>query len=65
MEGELDLLGESFTLSLQQIMTSLSSLELRLHQPQRLTGWEDSFSILGGVSVDSIVAWSSLSYPSS
>ncbi len=40
------LLCESFTLSLQQIMTGLSSLQLSLHQSQRLPGWEDSFSVL-------------------
>jgi hypothetical protein len=40
------LLCQSFTLSLQQIMTSLSSLQLSLHQSQRLPGWEDSFSVL-------------------
>jgi hypothetical protein len=42
------LLCQSFTLSLQQIMTSLSSLQLGLHQSQRLPGWEDSFSVLFG-----------------
>ena len=48
MRGGVVLLSESFTLSLQQIVTSLGSLELRLHQSQGLTGREDSLSILGG-----------------
>jgi hypothetical protein len=37
-------LGQGFTLPLQQIMTSLSSLELALHQTQRLARREDGLS---------------------
>lgn len=40
------LLCESFTLSLQQTVASLSSLELRLHDAQRLPSREDWLAIL-------------------
>jgi hypothetical protein len=59
------LLCQSFTLSLQQIMTSLSSLQLSLHQPQRLPGWEDSFSVLFGGQHELLAVELRLSYPSS
>jgi hypothetical protein len=49
-----NVLCESFTLSLQQIMSGLSSLELRLHQSQGLPSREDCFSILRGVSTSLI-----------
>ena len=39
-------LGKSFTLALQQAVSSLSSLQLGLHQTQRLPGRKDSFTIL-------------------
>lgn len=40
------LLCESFTLSLQQTVTSLGSLELRLHDTQLLPSREDWLAIL-------------------
>ena len=52
--NETNVLCESFTLSLQQIMSGLSSLELRLHQSQGLPSREDRFSILRGVSTSLI-----------
>lgn len=39
-------LGEGFTLPLEQAVTLLSSLELRLHYTQRLPGREDRLPIL-------------------
>ena len=41
------LLGEGFTLPLQQAVTGLGSLELRLHDTQRLSRREDGLAILG------------------
>jgi hypothetical protein len=35
-------------------MTSLSTLQLSLHQSQRLPGWEDSFTVLLEVSTGCI-----------
>lgn len=46
-------------------MTSLSSLQLSLHQPQRLPGWEDSFSVLFGGQHKLLSVELRLSYPSS
>lgn len=48
---QLDLLCKSFTLSLQQIMASLSSLQLRLHQSQGLPSCKDSLPILEVISI--------------
>lgn len=41
-----DVLCESLTLSLEEIVASLSSLELALHGTQRLAGGEDGFPVL-------------------
>ena len=39
-------LGESFTLSLEQVVTRLGALELRFHDTQRLPCREDGLAIL-------------------
>lgn len=46
MDVEIGLLGEGFTLSLEQAVADLSSLELRLHETQRLSRREDSLAVL-------------------
>lgn len=46
MGAGMGLLGEGFTLSLEQTVADLSSLELRLHETQRLSRREDSLAVL-------------------
>lgn len=45
-ESTVDVLGESLTLPLQQAVSLLSSLELRLHYTQRLPGRKHRLSVL-------------------
>jgi hypothetical protein len=45
-EGEARLLRESFTFPLEQAVSRLGALELRLHDAQGLPCWEDGFTIL-------------------
>jgi hypothetical protein len=42
-----DRLGESFALSLEEVVPCLGALELRFHYAQRLPGWEDGLPVLG------------------
>jgi hypothetical protein len=51
-------LCQSFTLALEQIMASLSTLQLALHQTKRLPRREDGFSCLAVVSVTCGILWS-------
>lgn len=44
--GGKDILCEGFTLALQQIVAGLGALELALHQPERLSGWENGLPSL-------------------
>lgn len=47
MELESEVLGQSLAFPLQETVPSLCSLQLPLHQPQRLPSWEDCFPVLG------------------
>jgi hypothetical protein len=56
-------LCQGFTLSLEQIMASLSALELALHQTQRLPRREDGFSCLLAVSAICGIIAGAMTYP--
>jgi len=56
------LLGQSFTFPLEQAVARLSSLQLTIHLPQSLSGWEDRLP-LDGVSALVISCTMKASYP--
>ena len=45
------ILCEGFALALQQVVTGLGALEFALHQPERLSGWENGLPSLKVVHV--------------